>query len=405
MNGNAKPKLLGDNVAIVLSDKRDDAKQLHLGREQIHVGKLAKKQRAYDTTTDAKHDVLSAAIKTELERVSNLRTRRMMLDTQITELHDVAGLACSQMGIPYIPGTTGPNEIYALVPLHESEAAEKAGLPGVLTDSVGGMKFLKWAGFIGCLTLGTFGMGALVLQTSPKMLMANPVFLMLAAGLACILIGGVYMIIHPTWRRVGVTKASKPDDRSTKASLVGAGMLTALSCLIVASVDAKAIIAMSATKAMLNPNSAPSFITTFLVAMALSAAYVLGASITAFTEGYSGEASRKIKAAQDRHLADQLEDRRAHVEIQHAIEALNRIDVCEKARKRLTAEIEAVEAELEAKLDKAYGAIPDAPELPDEHKKDLSILKKRANHEGNKVDAHLLYGSGSIFSQEVGDEE
>lgn len=345
--------------------KVDDT--LSLDRSQ-HMADVARRNRHSEMIDDI-----------ELERITSLRTIRNALDLETSALEDVAGKTLGQLSLAYEPGKTTVEDVLASRALPEAEAARRAGVQVSLTRSNWFLKLLKILGMIGCLFLGTTGMGALILRIPPRA-MFHSVLLPVAIGLACILVGGTYLVVTPTARRAGAMKATGPEEQSTRRALVTTMLLVALMCIVVAMVDAKAMMAINSARAMVNPSSVPSFAIALLVGLALSAAYVLGSSCLAFADGYGEEAKTLIEAEQVKHLK---EERRV-IEVAEACEALNAIGIAESRRKTLTYEISKAEQEYRTSLQVVNQGTPKAPELQDDQKRELRVHRQETEFAGVK---------------------
>lgn len=303
------------------------------------------------------------------------------------DAQDVAARSFANLGLEYIPGKSTVEDLYRIEPLPLSVAADRAGVPVASTLHDGLLKILKYAGMIGCLLLGTIGMGALLLHIPPKSLFHTPLVI-IALGLAFILVGGAYLIVAPASRRHGSLAASRPNDPVTKRSLITLSILVAAVVVIVALVDAKALMAINAARAQINPESAPSFALTFLIAAALSATYVLGTAMLAFNEGFGFEAKKRIEAEQTSHAESHRKTQRKSLEVSQACEALNAIEVIEGRRKSLDAEIRNVEQGLRQSLSDTYAETGAPPELSEEHRQQLRFHEQEARFAGQKLNAY-----------------
>jgi|GEM_PF-6051709 len=385
-----------DPAEGTLRDPRHDA--LHTGwlnhqrsyeqTEAEHHEKLGRERDAFDSMLSRKHKQADLVEQIELDRLQSMRTLRSDLDREIGAAQDIAGQAFANMGMAYVPGKSTVQDLYRTEPLAHSVAAERAGVPIAATMSDGLLKFLKFAGMIGCLLLGTLGMGALLLHIQPKTLFHSPL-LIVALGLAFILVGGAYLTVTPASRRHGSLVASKPNEVVTKRSLVTLSALVAGVIIIVALVDAKALMAINAAHAMINPESAPSFALTFLIAAALSATYVLGAAMLAFNDGLGFEAQKRIEAEQERHQDAYRKSQRNSLEVAQACEALNAVDVIETRRKSLDDEIRAVEQGLRQSLSDTYAGSSTPPELTEEQRKQLRFHEQEARFAEQKLNAYV----------------
>ncbi len=380
-----QPKNLSGKV---LKSSADEAKNVYKDRERNHLAKHEPQMKAHGKAASGLHSLLDGIIAQDVERNTELRTQRKTLDSEITAQHNVVGKCCGVLGIPYEPGVTTADDIYAVAEISEAEAADLAGLPTSTLAKVPGLDVVKVLAFIGCLILSTVGLGALVLRTQPKSLTNNPFSLAFALGLAFMMVGGAWAFVQVNWLRQGAAYAKDTNDAGTRKKMITLGVITLLACLVIAVIDAKAIIAMSASTALLNPDQAPSLLIAFIVGLALSASYLLGTSAMAFNAGYEAESVKRIDAAKRRNLEDNVSDRRQHIEIQQAIEALNEIKVKEMRREQLTKEIDASDKELLMKFEQISKAVSKTPDLSDEEKTDLRLLKKRFLFEKSKSDAH-----------------
>lgn len=226
----------------------------------------------------------------------------------------------------YVPGKTTVADLYHTEPLPVSVAAERAGVPAASVMPDGLLKILKLAGMIGCLLLGTVGMGALLLHVVPSALLHSPLALV-AVGLSFILVGGAYLTVAPPSRRYGSLVASRPEEAVTGRSLRVLCPLVAGVTVVVALVDTKALMALNSARAIIDPQSVPSFALTFLVAGALSAMYVLGTAMLVVSEGIGYEAARRIEAEQQKYVEAYRKTRENSLEVGQACEALNSVDV------------------------------------------------------------------------------
>lgn len=376
--------------SLVLGEDWKDILRTYEQREAQHHESLDRDRFAYDQYAARKLRQIDLIDQIESNHIAGLRQTRSDLDLEIMASHEVASKAFATLGLGYEPGKTKIEDLYSLTPLHESDAAKLAGLSGVPARKAPSMRFLKVAGMIGCLVLGTVGMGSLILQTPPKMLFTSPLFLLISMALAFILIGGATMVVVPLWKRIGIQKVASDIEKRPCLSLVSGLALTILMAVVVAVVDAKAMMAINASRALINPESVPGFLLCFLVGLALSAAYIIGSSVVAFSDAYSAEAASRIKAEQERHESEQLHDRRIHIEVQMACEALNTVALIENRRVALTNEIEVLEEEFKNAIAGQFAQIPLAPEMKEENRKDLRMQKKEARFAGWKAMAHDL---------------
>jgi hypothetical protein len=368
-----------------LSADWKDHLRAHERREAEHHDALDQHRVAHDSTVSRKRRQANLLEDIETDRLGSLRRLRSELDMQLLAAQDLAGKALANLGIEYRPEKTRFADILKALALPEAEAAKRAGVPIALTVNDRFLKFLKIAGMIGCLLLGMVGMGALVLHVQPTSLF-HSFMLPVAMGLALILVGGTYLVVSPTSRRAGALKACDPEALATKLAVSGACWLVALMCVVVALVDAKAITAINSARALVNPDAVPSFFVTLLVGLALSAAYVMGTSILAFSDGFGFEARKKIEAEQAKHLNEE----RNFIEVTQACEALNDIEVIEDRRTKLTAEIKDAEQEYRASLARIVRDLPVPPEMPDEHRRDIRLHHQRARFAGQKLTAYEL---------------
>ncbi len=390
-------------------DPRRDALQSewlnhHRSYEQTeaeHHEKLNRERASYDSLLNRKHKQADMVEKIELDRLQSMRTLRSELDAEIIAAHDIASRCFASLGMEYRPGKSKVDDLYKTEPLPASIAAERIGVPLASTHHDGLLKVLKFAGMIGCILLGTVGMGALILHIQPKSLLHSPLSI-IAFGLALILVGGVYLVIAPTSRRVGSQIASKPNEPSTKKACNLLVVLVAVFTVIVALVDAKAIMAINATRAMINPESAPSFILAFLIAAALSATYVLGTAVLGLYEGFNFESKKRIEAEQDRHTDSFRQRQKNSLEVAQACEALNSVDVIEARRKDLDSEIRSVEQGLRQSLNDTYADTGAPPELSEDQKKQLRLHEQEARFAAQKLNAYDSLRSKFSRSSEHG---
>ena len=75
------------------------------------------------------------------------------------------------------------------------------------------------------------------------------------------------------------------------------------------------------------------------------------------------------------------------MEVRNAIESLNAVGVIERQLGELDPKIEAVVAGLNANRDEHYSSMPEAPDMPEEHKSDLRLHRKHAGFAGWKAQA------------------
>ena len=250
------------------------------------------------------------------------------------------------------------------------------------------LKVLKYAGMIGCLLLGMIGMGALVLHIQPRSLFHSP-FAVVAAGLAFILVGGTYLIVSPGSRRLGALTIIRPDNPATKWSRLTVAVITvAAATIIVALVDAKALVAINSARAMVNPESVPPFAVTFLVASALSAAYVCGTACLSYSDGYGFEGRKRLEGEQTKHAQAHRRDRRNSLEVSQAVEALNSVCLVEARRTDLNDEIRMAEGELRETLTTIFADTEAPPEMPVEHRRDIRYYDQEARFAGQKLTAY-----------------
>jgi hypothetical protein len=156
--------------------------------------------------------------------------------------------------------------------------------------------------------------------------------------------------------------------------------------------------AINAARAMADPDSAPSFALTFLVASALSASYVMGTCLLAFNEGYADESRKRMEAAQIRHQRNYREHRQHTLEVSQAVEALNAVAVIEARRRTLNDEIRRVHTELRENLSETFADTGTPPQMPEEHRRDIRYHDLEARFAGQKLKAYeALHGKLNRF--------
>jgi hypothetical protein len=356
-------------------------------REAEHHEALNRQRESYDSMVKRQHRQADLIENIELDRLQFLRSLRYQLDQDKVAGEDLAGKAFACLGLEYLPGKSKVEDLYAVEPLAHSVAAARAGVPSASTVSDGFLKVLKYAGMVGCLLLSTLGMGALLLHIAPRALVRSPL-LIVALGLGSMLVGGAYLAVVPGSRRFGSLLACRPNDPVTKRSRVTLPALVAGLVILVALVDAKALMAINSARAMINPESGTSFAVTFLVAAALSATYILGTAILACSEGFAIEAAKRIEAEQAKHQEAFRKGRKELLEVTQACEALNAVDGIETRRKGLNEEISAAEAGLRESLRQAYTGVGAPPELSDAQRKLLRFHEQEARFAGQKLNAY-----------------
>lgn len=360
--------------------------QTHAEREAIHGAKLDERLEEHRRHIQRKSKQVDMVESVESERLGKLLNQRSMFESDLSAAHEVALKALAVLGLEYRPGQTTVQDVYAITKLHVSDAADRAGLGGVHTSAMGGSSLLKWAGMVGCFVLATVGMGAVVMQVAPRQLFSNPIAMLVSMALAMVIVGGVYMTVHPTWKRIGTMSASK-DKEKAKVSFLNGLAISAVAVLVVALIDAKAIMAINASRALVDPNHATPFWVALLIGCCLSSVYVVGASIVAYNDAFAIESARRIEAEQRRHERAEMDDQRHFVEVRNAIESLNAVGVIERQLGELDPKIQAVAAGLNANRDEHYDSLPEAPDMPEEHKSDLRLHRKHAGFAGWKAQA------------------
>lgn len=370
-----------------LKHDQDEWLRIHAEREVIHDSKMDDRRDAHRKHKEHRDQQIDLTTKVELERLGKLRNERSLLEPEITAGEEVAAKALASLGIAYDPETSSPSDVYALTKLHESEAAERAGVGGVHSSALGGATFLKWAGMAGSFALTTIGLGAVVFQMPPKHLFLNPVALVPSMFFAGVIVAGTFMMIHPTWKRAGTITAGRDEEKKRKATL-SAVLVSVVATVSVAVLDAKAVLAINAAKALVDPEHAMPLSVAVITGFCLSAVYVIGASVVAFNDAFAAEATRRIEAEQRKHEKAEMDDQRHFVEVRNAIEALNTVAVLRKRRSVLDAKITELQAEFKKAVDEHYEGIPEAPDMAEEHKADLRMHKKHAKFAEWKVQAH-----------------
>jgi hypothetical protein len=325
--------------------------------------------------------------RSETYRSHSLRERRTSLESQVDAAHEVAGRAFGELGRQYVAGESKVDDLLSVEPLPEAEAARRAKVLVACAFDDSFLRVLKYAAMLGCLLLGTFGMGALVLRVVPRALLHSPL-LPVAVGLGCILVGGATLAVSPSARRLGAMTVDDPDGPRTKRNLQSVCALTLVFTLVVATVDAKALLAITASKALVDPKSAPSFATAFLVALALSATYVVGSSAHAFAEGFGFEARKRIAAEQEKHAQSERDRLRHTLEVTQACEALNAVDTIEARRIALDDEIRNAEGAMRGSVAQAFEGIGAPPEMARERRNELRYAEQEARFAGMKLAAH-----------------
>ena len=366
-----------DVRAKAFSDEEHNLLRTHELTEADHHETHNRELKAHDDVVNRKLEDADLIRAIEGDRVKTLRMVRLQLNGEMEEAIEVAKKAFAKLGLVYTEQST-IDDIYAIDGLHASEAAQRAGQAGVFSPQIEGAKVLKAFGMVGCMVLGTVGLGSLVLHVPPRMLLVSPMNLGVAASLSFILVAGSYLMVTPPWRRIGTYKAGKPEDKETKSSTIHGLALTAFATTVVAAVDAKAMTAMNANRALISTSLAQPPVVTFTVALALSAAYVMGSSALAFYEAFAEENQSRIAGVQHRYRADLRTERSICVEIQIACEALSAVQNIKARLKALPQEIKDAQSELNATVGEHFAAIPAPPEMPEEHKRELRILKKLA---------------------------
>ncbi len=393
MERNGKPQFVTpvdpDPKQAGLNHDIDEWLQTHAQRSAIHEARLDERLEEHRRHVERKNKQVDLVESVESERLGKLLTQRSLLETDLSAAHEVAAKALAVLGLEYVPGKTTVQDVYAITKLHEADAADKAGLAGVHTSALSGSTFLKWAGMIGCFVLATVGMGAVVMQVPPRQLFFNPIALFVSLMLASVIVAGVYITVHPTWKRAGTMAATKDQERAKKA-LLTAVLVCVVTVLAVATIDAKAIMAINGARALVDPAHATPFWLAFLIGCCLSSVYVVGTSVVAYNDAYAIESARRIEAEQRRHERAEMDDQRHFVEVRNAIESLNAVMVIERQLAELDPKILSVQQDLSRALDAHYQGVPKAPDMPEEHKADLRLHKK-----------HALFASWKAQAQEA----
>ena len=358
----------------------------HAEREVIHEAKLDERLSEHRRHIERKGRQIDLVESIESERLQKLLTQRVTLESDLCAANEVAVKALAVLGLEYVPGQTSVQDVYAITKLHEADAADRAGLAGVHTSALGGSQILKWAGMVGCFVLATVGMGAVVMQTPPKQLAFNPIALLISMALASVIVAGVFLTVHPTWKRAG-TMAASADRMKAKLGLTTAVVVSGACVLAVALIDAKAILAVNAALALVDPaHATPSWLA-FLIGCCLSSVYVVGASVVAFNDAYALESTRRIEAEQRRHERAEMEDQRHYLEVRNAIESLNTVKSIERELDRLDPKIQEVQLALAGAIDRHHAETPESPDMPEEHKADLRTHRRHARFAGWKAQA------------------
>lgn len=330
---------------------------------------------------------LGEAGEVEAERVLGLRRHRADLDAEATAAQDVALRLLAGLGIPYTPGGTKPEALLQAPPLPRAEAARRAGLPSARPAADPLLKVLKYAGLAGCVLLGTFGMGALLLRVPPRELPGSPL-LPLAAGLGCALVGGAYLAVVPAARRHGTISAARPNSEEARRSFASLAALVAGIGLTVALVDAKALAALDGARALVDPASVPPFGVTLLVAAALSATYVVGSAMLAFSEGFADETEAIVEAEAAKHAEGWREERRSDPDVRQAMEALGYAGTVDARRRELGGEIEGAEAGLKRAMREALAAAGGPPQEDEAARAERREREARARAAEVRLAAH-----------------
>lgn len=386
-NGDARLDVLDEDARSLLKTKafREDTYQDSLNyRRQVHDSLQSKKLKQIDLVDGI-----------ETEHVRHLRQKRVDVAKNLDAAYELAREAFSDLGLVYDAEQSTIADIYAVTDLHEAEAAESMGLVGISKYSKVGFLIIKVLGMLGCMALSAFGLSALIFHISPQRLLSNPIFLPAAILVSFILIGGAYLILNSTWRRVGAMKAAQPEKMRTKVAFASGLGLTGLAAVLVAAIDFESIVAINATRTMLDPEHAQRPELVLLAAFGLSAMYVFGSSASAYSEAHADQIAGRVEAARKRDAANQLASAKQHVEVQHACEAFAQVIALRRQKQEITAEIERAEDEFHLALDQRHSAIPAPPEMPDEHKKDLRIQKKEVRFAKQKRQAHRANRSKS----------
>lgn len=355
--------------------------------EAVHRSQLDGPSNEYRQRFDRSQALEAQIDDIEQSRLEQMRVERAHIDKEIAAAHRVAWVSFSNLGLEYIKGRSTVQDVLDICQISDAEAADRAGLPGVPQKPPFIWSALKWMGLAGCLILGTIGMGALVMRLSPRQLLQSPVWLGLSIGLSFILIGSATLLVQPLWRMVGASQAAKPEQAGSR--LLKAVVATLVPVLLVAAVDAKAIMAINAVKSS-HAAASQSFGLAFLVALALSAAYILGSAAHAFYEAYAHEAGLRIDAEKASDAREQTLSRRRLVDVDQSIEALNTVNYLEKRRNELTGEIDSAYEHYESSLDRANGNVGDPPVLSEEKHRQERVKKSEATFAKLKLDAYTM---------------
>jgi len=382
------PSIVPDAKQVGLDLEVQDWLQTHSEREVVHGAKLDERLAEHRRHIERKGRQVDLVETIESDRLRKLLIKRSTLESDLTAANEVASKALAVLGLEYIPGCTTVQDVYAITKLHAADAAERAGLAGVHTGALSGSSFLKWAGMLGCFVLATVGMGAVVMQVAPKQLIFNPVALVISMALAAVIVAGVFITTHPTWKRAGTMAGSSDQVKARNALMTGLAV-SVVCVLSVALIDAKAILAINAARALIDPAHATPFWMAFLIGCCLSSVYVVGTSVVAFNDAYALESARRIEAEQRRHERAEMDDQRHYLEVRNAIESLNAVKTTERELDRLDPKIKAVHGELKGTIETHYGETPDAPDMPEEHKADLRVHKKHASFASWKARAQV----------------
>jgi hypothetical protein len=349
--------------------------------------KLDRERASYDAELSRKHKQADGFEQIELERSQSLRSLRSELDHEVLAAHDITARTFANLGLGYVPGKSKVEDLYQTKSLPAVLAAERAGVSHSATHHDALLVGLKFAGMLGCLLLSTISMGAVIFHIQPKSILHSPL-LIIALGLAFILVGGVYLVVAPPSKKLGSMMASKPDSPATKKCTVSLIGIVASVTVIMALIDAKAITAINATRAMINPESAPSFGVTFLIAAALSAMHVVGTCFFALSEGVKLEATERIEAEQHRHQESFRAKRANSLEVAQACEALNAVEALEARRASLEDEIRRVDQGLRESISDTFAGTPPPPELPEDKQKHLRLHEQEARVAAQKLTAY-----------------
>jgi hypothetical protein len=297
---------------------------------------------------------------------------------------------CANIGLRYVPDTTTENDILKGRSLEEADAATKLDLPFGTGFEDTRARFIKPILMLLCWLMSALSLGLGFRLLDPKDILANPATLVLSLVMGGVVALGLLLAITPLWRLVGIKVGSSRPTEEVIWLLIPVAAVTMLLLLGLANLDAKALLLLNAAPAALNPARAIPLGVAMLIGAVISGVYVLGMAGTAFAEGYTTEARKRIQAAIKEHENRAREEAKKTVPNQRTLAVLGEVENAKARVQDLKNQLKTLQQGFKHELDDIIGSLPDAQTtLTPEQRQELNNLRERVRSEKIRLDAHM----------------